>query len=1097
MSAFNMPTPVTNEGNNLADLLFRYTRFLGGKHRSVHLAPKVFVFIPLHGSRFCQRIREVKSCGGKKVRYSWVGGGRGAVRTSRRFDICGRTDDALNADPVNPGQQPSKAGGSGRREIRTCATCGTKFSVTSDIGICPVCILLGSFGEESASGDSLLATSGTELGSAEAKHLSIVRRFENYEVMLDEDGKPIELGRGAMGVTYKAFDVDLRIAVTLKLISEKYVGDESAKLRFLREARAAAKVRHSNVASVFHLGRSSQGYFYAMEFVEGETLESLIKRSGRLEVKLALEILSQVAAGLAAVDDEHLVHRDIKPTNIIVRLKESDRITAKIIDLGLAKRVGDSFPESAISILGGFAGTPEFASPEQFAGMGVDIRSDLYSLGVTLWEMLTGQAPFNGSPLEVMYQHQRATLPLEQLKGVPQPVVVLVEVLLEKDPLRRFQSPAELLKALPKVTGAVEARRTIAHQSLVHLVDQRFGAAGTAIRILTNLRDVIGVRKVRMILWLGPMLAIGGGAILALTVSRPKGHTPQASRGFPPALTAPEKSIAVLPFESVSPNKDDLYFADGIQDEILSNLAKLSQLKVTSRTSVMTYRPGGNRDLRSIATALDVAHVLEGTVRREGSRVRITTELIDAQTDRTLWSESYDRDLTGIFAVQSEIAQTVVKKLRARLSPEDKQDMQEKPTDNLEAYDLFLQAQELIDKSTIFAIGDLRQNLLNAIELLEKATQKDGQFALAYCLIASAQDELYVHRNDDSEKLQRRWAGDAAINEALRLQPDLPEAHLRLASHLYMVYRDYERARVQLAIVQQALPNSSEALGLKGALDRRQGRWEESTKGLEKAVDLDPRNPILLGNLNINYFSLRRFGESERICDRLIELQPDKPIFKVEKATTAFSKTAELKRYRAVLDALWPLLEGDEDIAYSRLCASIYDRDWTAAKEILNRSVSANFPFPEGGALVPRESIELWIARLEGDHPKIVSSFAGVRDRLNQKVEENLEDASLLSALGLIDAALGRKEEAIAEARHATEMLPVLKDARDGPALACNLAVVYALTNEPDQALREIAVSIKTPGGIDYADLRLDPSFDSLRGNPTFVNLLAELSPHE
>ena len=256
--------------------------------------------------------------------------------------------------------------------------------------------------------------------------------------MLDEAGKPVELGRGAMGVTYKAFDVDLRCPVTLKVINERYLGDESARLRFLREARAAASVRHPNVASVLHLGRTGSSYFYAMEFVEGETLEQLIRCSGRLKAKLALEIISQVAAGLAAVHGQNLVHRDIKPSNVMVRLKDDGTITAKIIDLGLAKAVDEQGSQTAISVPGSFAGTPEFASPEQFAGIQVDIRSDLYSLGVTLWEMLTGQAPFRGTSGEVMHQHQHAPLPLEQLKGVPQPAVVLLEVLLEKDPGQPF-----------------------------------------------------------------------------------------------------------------------------------------------------------------------------------------------------------------------------------------------------------------------------------------------------------------------------------------------------------------------------------------------------------------------------------------------------------------------------------------------------------------------------------------------------------------------------------------------------------------------------------------------------------------------------------
>jgi len=294
-------------------------------------------------------------------------------------------------------------------------------------------------------------------------------RFDHYELLPGEDGKPVELGRGAMGITYKGFDVDLRCPVTLKVISEQYLGDESAQLRFLREARAAAKVRHSNVASVLRLGRTGQRYFYAMEFVEGETLENLIKRSGRLEVKLAIEITAQVVAGLAAVHEQNLVHRDIKPSNIMVRLKDDGGIAAKIIDLGLAKAVNEPGSQPAISTPGMFAGTPEFASPEQFAGVQVDIRSDLYSLGVTLWEMVTGKTPFRGTPSEVMYQHQHAPLPLGLLEAVPQPVIVLLEALLEKDPVRRFQNPAELLKAIPTIIGRIEAGRRITREGLQNM----------------------------------------------------------------------------------------------------------------------------------------------------------------------------------------------------------------------------------------------------------------------------------------------------------------------------------------------------------------------------------------------------------------------------------------------------------------------------------------------------------------------------------------------------------------------------------------------------------------------------------------------------
>ena len=337
---------------------------------------------------------------------------------------------------------------------RTCPSCGNELSGAMEF--CPVCMLRKGLAGGVESGESSVSEDTSKPTPEQA-----AQRFEHYELVTGGDGKPVELGRGAMGVTYKAFDINLRCPVTLKVINERYLGDESARLRFLREARAAASVRHPNVASVFHLGRTGENYFYAMEFVEGETLENLIRRSGRLEVKLALEIATQVAAGLAAVHEQNLVHRDIKPTNIMVSLGDGGAVTAKIIDLGLAKGLNEPLSEAAISMPGVFAGTPEFASPEQFAGVGVDIRSDLYSLGVTLWEMLIGRTPFRGSSVEVMYQHQHAPLPVEQLNGIPQPLVVLLEVLLAKDPVRRFQTPAELLKVMPAVRDAINAGRAL------------------------------------------------------------------------------------------------------------------------------------------------------------------------------------------------------------------------------------------------------------------------------------------------------------------------------------------------------------------------------------------------------------------------------------------------------------------------------------------------------------------------------------------------------------------------------------------------------------------------------------------------------------
>ena len=338
-------------------------------------------------------------------------------------------------EPVGPMNSDDK---------RVCPVCGMSFPASK--GFCPVCAFRAAL-KTDVNATEVLVSSSSEL------------RFDHYEILTHDDQTPFELGRGAMGITYKAFDVDLRRLAALKVINPRYLADESARLRFLREARAAASVRHPNVASVFHLGESGENCFYAMEFVQGETLENLIKRSGRLEAKRALEIVAQVAAGLGAIHKENVVHRDIKPSNLMVSSADGV-ISVKIIDLGLAK-LTESESQAAVSMPGAFAGTPEFASPEQFTGADVDIRSDLYSLGATLWQMLTGEPPFRGNANAVMQQHLNSPLPLEKLREVAQPVVALVQVLLRKNRARRFQTPAELLKVLPAIVAAIDAERAV------------------------------------------------------------------------------------------------------------------------------------------------------------------------------------------------------------------------------------------------------------------------------------------------------------------------------------------------------------------------------------------------------------------------------------------------------------------------------------------------------------------------------------------------------------------------------------------------------------------------------------------------------------
>lgn len=473
----------------------------------------------------------------------------------------------------------------------------------------------------------------------------------------------------------------------------------------------------------------------------------------------------------------------------------------------------------------------------------------------------------------------------------------------------------------------------------------------------------------------------------------------------------------------------------------------------------MAYRPSGSRDVRTIASALGVVHLVEGTVQRDGNRVRITTELIDARTDETLWSESYLRDLTDIFAIQSEIALAVASKLTARLSPEEQKDIGERPTTDLEAYDLYLQAKELVTNWRFAARSD---DLPKAIKLLDEAIGKDPKFTLAYCILARAHDDLYHFRIDKTP--ERRALGDSAVNLALQLEPDPPEPHLAAAYHLYSSYRDYERASVQIALAQKTLPNSSEALWLAARIDARLGHLNEAITSLEKAYALDPRNPEIVLYLGLDYQALRRYEDAQQMGDRLGELQPDSPHFTDKKARTVWIRTRDATRYRATLDQLPSSIKDHSYWASDRFWLALYARDWPAAKRILGTSpdedlfVGSNVKVP-----VPRRCGEIWLAALQGQHPTMESEFASARDQLQQRFEIHPDDVELLSTLGMVDAFLGRKSEAIQEAAHAVELRPISKDAVEGPWILGNLAAVYAWTNESDLSFRELTTLVETP----------------------------------
>jgi serine/threonine protein kinase/tetratricopeptide (TPR) repeat protein len=889
------------------------------------------------------------------------------------------------------------------------------------------------------------------------------RLFGHYEIFIREDGTLQELGRGAMGITYKALDVNLGRPVALKLLNSRLLEDETARQRFLREARAAARVRHPNVASVFHLGSRGRQFFYAMEFVEGESLAEHIKRDGRLGAALALEITGQIAAGLAAVHKEHLVHRDIKSSNVMLSPKESAGYVAKIIDLGLAKAVEELPKEAALSSANAFLGTPHFASPEQCSGGKLDIRSDLYSLGVTLWEMIAGAVPFTGSAAQVMSQHLTAPLPLEKLKGVPKPLVGLLKTLLQKDPQKRPQDPSEVQVAAERIAQALDQR-------LLFLGRPR--------------RNVFRRPSVIILSTVVALAVLVAAFVLFKPFLQP---SPRDGVGTSGTSAEAEKGIAVLPFENLSADQGSGYFADGIQDDLLTDLAKISALKVISRTSVMQYRAGDRRNLHEIASALGVANLLEGTIRKDGNRVRISTRLIRADTAETLWAESYDRDLTDIFAIQSEIAQTIADRLRAKLSPTEKKTIWERPTDDLVAYDLYLQAKST---ATFLAIGDQREDIFKQVNLLNEATRRDPGFVLAYCLLARANDFLYVLFYDHTP--ERRKQAEAAVSRAMQLRPDTPEPRLALAHHLMLVDGDFERARTQIAIAQQFAPNNPLAFGMLAQLDEKEGRWNDAPKSLEKAAELDPRNLDILTQLEKTYSLMRRYQDCKRVWARIFELAPDDQNLRLIRDISLWGEKGDPNLLQEAL-AL-PYTATNSDAIGIRFDLAICGRDWAAAEETLRSFGREEFPVGEHYSyFVPRSFGEGLIARFQGDEERAKAEFSEARVRLQQNVTEHPDDSSSLSYLGLLEVFLGDKEDAIRKGREALEMTQWPKHAASY--LPLNLAAIYAWSAEPDEAIDVLAGMMGKPVSPRYGELKFNPIWDPIREYPRFQKLLEETYP--
>jgi TolB-like protein/Flp pilus assembly protein TadD len=537
-----------------------------------------------------------------------------------------------------------------------------------------------------------------------------------------------------------------------------------------------------------------------------------------------------------------------------------------------------------------------------------------------------------------------------------------------------------------------------------------------------------------------------------------------------------DKSIAVLPFENRSDEKENAYFADGIQDDVLTNLSKIGDLKVISRTSVMPYREKGS-NVREIGKALGVGTILEGSVRRIGNRVRVNVQLINADTDEHIWAEDYDRDLTDVFAIQTDLAQKIARELQAKLSPTEKAQIERKPTENSEAYLAFLQAHDLFTRMDKF-----RSNTEKAEQLFEKATKLDPKFAGAFAGLAWVQDWIY-HDFDPTPARKERARGAAV--EALRLQPNLPEAHLAMGFYYYYCERDYQAALNEFAIAKLSLPNSAEVYMAIGAIERRQGKWEKSTANLERAASLSPKDAWILQNLADNYYANRNFEAADKVFDRAIEAAPKSFGPRADKAQLAIDWKGDLSVMEKALTNVPPGVDPDGLVTFARVQLLLLQRKFPDALALLKQSPQDSSHYDK-----PRELFEGAIYTFLNDKEKALSAFKRARSIAEKALRESPDDASRHATLGLILAGLGEKDAAIAEGKRAVELLPESQDALDGPKTTVALAQIYAWTGENEQALQLLDRSLGTPNGVTIPFLKLDPIWDPLRSDPRFQALV-------
>jgi TolB-like protein/predicted Ser/Thr protein kinase/Flp pilus assembly protein TadD len=902
---------------------------------------------------------------------------------------------------------------------RVCPKCGATVFADAPQGCCSVCLVrtgLASLDDENEE-------------ASEPTVARMLKDFGDYELLE-------EIGRGGQGVVYRARQKSLNRIVALKVIGLAHWATEAHVKRFRLEAEAAASLNHPCIVPIYEVGERDGACYFSMGLVEGGQLDAVAKREP-IPLRHAAELIAKLARTVHYAHEHGILHRDIKPGNILLDAKGEPHLT----DFGLARLVET---ESTVTRTMEVLGTPSYMAPEQAVGNDARVTgsTDIYGLGAVLYQLLAGHPPFAGG---TTYETVRLVLDTEPRQPrlwnpkVDRDLATICLKCLDKDPQRRYSSALAL---------AEDLERWLKHEPI------RARRTGLFIR---------GRKWVRR----NPTTALLVASLVALAAL--VGATIWKSEFV---QRPPITGIAVLPFENLGDDKENAFFADGVQDDILTKLAKIADLKVISRTSVMQYR--GARNSRQIGDALRISHVLEGSVQRAGGKVRVNAQLIDTRTDTHIWAEEYDRDLTDVFAIQTEIAQQIVNQLRAKLSAAEKAAIAERPTADLIAYALYTEATSI----GVWSNWEGAEKSLNRkVELLEKATQRDPNFALAYCALAKTHCDLGTHLE----------LAKTAADAALRLRPDLGEAHRELARYYFSV-NDFGRAREELVIAHHKLPNDSEAIFIAAIIDKHQNRWDDSLANFQKASELDPRNTEVAFHLGRTYFEMRRYHELEQLTKAAASgaLQD----------LTIQRFLAEIKLAQGDPVAAQSLLEQvpldfspTEEIWETRFRAALYLRDYDAASRVI-ATTPANIAddFFDGQ---PESWADGQVARARGDKQKALAVFAAARKKVNATWGDKPKDEAYFAQAANLDAGLGRKEDAIREALRAVELMPIAKNSVTGPQFVANLALIYAWTGERDRALEQLEIVATIPAGPSYGDLKFNPCWDSLRGDKRFDKIVA------